>query len=28
VAVLWAVIFIDVRPSFAWLFRARVQPQA
>src|SRR5712672_3371137 len=28
VAVLWAVIFVDVRPSFAGLFRARVQPQA
>jgi hypothetical protein len=28
VAVLWAVIFVDVRPFFAGLFRARVQPQA
>src|ERR1700720_3624728 len=28
VAVLWAAIFIDVRPSFAGSFRARVQPQA
>ncbi len=28
VAVLWAVIFVGVRRSFAGLFRARVQPQA
>ena len=28
VAVLWAVIFIDVRPAFAGLFRSRLEPQA
>jgi len=28
VALLWAVIFIDVRPAFSGLFQARVQPQA
>jgi putative oxidoreductase len=28
VAVLWAVIFIDVRRAFAALFRARVQARA
>ena len=28
VAVLWAVIFVDVRPAFAALFQARVQARA
>jgi putative oxidoreductase len=28
VAVLWAVIFVDVRPAFAGLFEARLQPRA
>jgi hypothetical protein len=28
VAVLWAVIFVDVRPAFAGLFRSRSQAQA
>lgn len=28
VAVLWAVIFIDVRPAFSGLFQARLQPRA
>jgi putative oxidoreductase len=28
VALLWAVIFIDVRPAFSALFQARVQPRA
>lgn len=28
VAVLWAVIFIDVRPAFSGLFRSRLEPQA
>ena len=28
VALLWAVIFVDVRPAFSGLFQARVQPQA
>jgi putative oxidoreductase len=28
VAVLWAVIFVDVRPAFAPLFQARVQARA
>src|SRR6266516_1736905 len=28
VAVLWAVIFVDVRPAFAGLFQSRLQPQA
>jgi hypothetical protein len=28
VAVLWAVIFIDVRPAFSGLFQARWQPRA
>ena len=28
VAVLWAVIFVDVRPAFAGLFQARLQAQA
>jgi hypothetical protein len=28
VAVLWAVIFVDVRPAFAGLFQARLQPRA
>ena len=28
VALLWAVIFFDVRPAFSGLFQARVQPQA
>ena len=28
VAVLWATIFIDVRPAFAGLFQSRFQPQA
>jgi putative oxidoreductase len=27
VAVLWAVIFVDVRPAFAGLFQARLQPR-
>jgi hypothetical protein len=27
VAVLWAVIFIDVRPAFSGLFQARLQPR-
>src|SRR5580700_8287946 len=25
VAVLWAAIFVDVRPAFAWLFQSRLQ---
>jgi len=28
VALLWAVIFVDVRPAFAALFRARLQARA
>jgi hypothetical protein len=28
VALLWAVIFVDVRPAFAALFQARVQARA
>jgi putative oxidoreductase len=28
VAILWAVIFADVRPAFAALFQARLQAQA
>jgi hypothetical protein len=28
VAVLWAAIFIDVRPAFSGLFQSRLQPQA
>jgi putative oxidoreductase len=28
VAVLWAVIFVDVRPAFAGLFQARLQARA
>ena len=28
VAVLWVLIFVDVKPAFAGLFQARVQPQA
>ena len=28
VAVLWAVIFIDVRPAFSGLFQSRWQPRA
>ena len=28
VAVLWAVIFIDVRPAFSGLFQARLRPRA
>jgi hypothetical protein len=28
VAVLWAVIFVDVRPAFAGLFRSRLQARA
>ena len=28
VAVLWAVIFIDVRPAFPGLFQSRLQPRA
>jgi putative oxidoreductase len=28
VAVLWAVIFIDVRPAFFGLFQSRLQPRA
>jgi len=28
VAVLWAVIFIDVRPAFSGLFQARLQARA
>ncbi len=28
VAALWAVIFVAVRPAFAGLFQARLQPQA
>ena len=28
VAVLWAVIFVDVRPAFAGLFQPRLRPQA
>src|SRR4030088_2697815 len=28
VAILWAVIFADVRPAFAGLFQARLQPRA
>jgi putative oxidoreductase len=28
VAVLWAVIFVSVRPAFSGLFEARLQPQA
>ena len=27
VAVLWAVIFIDVRPAFSGLFQSRLQPE-
>jgi putative oxidoreductase len=27
VAILWALIFIDVRPAFAGLFQARLQPR-
>jgi hypothetical protein len=28
VAVLWALIFIDVRPAFAGLFQSRLQPRS
>ena len=28
VALLWAVIFIDVRPAFSGLFQSRLQPRA
>src|SRR6267154_823464 len=28
VAVLWAVIFVDVRPAFAGLFQSRLRPRA
>ena len=28
VALLWAAIFIDVRPAFSGLFQARFQPRA
>jgi putative oxidoreductase len=28
VAVLWGVIFVDVRPAFAGLFQSRLQPRA
>jgi putative oxidoreductase len=28
VALLWAVIFVDVRPAFSGLFQSRLQPQA
>jgi putative oxidoreductase len=28
VAVLWGLIFVDVRPAFAGLFQARLQPRA
>ena len=28
VAVLWAVVFLEVRPAFATLFQARVQARA
>jgi putative oxidoreductase len=28
VAVLWAVVFSDVRPAFSELFQARLQPRA
>ena len=28
VAVLWAVIFVDVRPAFAGLFQSRLQARA
>src|ERR1700740_1238253 len=28
VTVLWAVIFVDVRPAFAGLFQSRLQPRA
>jgi putative oxidoreductase len=28
VAILWAVIFVNVRPAYAGLFQARLQPQA
>ncbi len=28
VAVLWAAVFIDVRPAFSGLFQARLQPRA
>jgi len=28
VAVLWAVIFVDVRPAFAGLFQSRSKAQA
>lgn len=28
VAVLWAVIFIDVRPAFSGLFQSRLEPRA
>ena len=27
VAVLWALIFVDVRPAFAGLFQSRLQPE-
>ena len=28
VAVLWALIFVDVRPAFSGLFQSRLQPEA
>ena len=28
VAVLWALVFVDVRPAFAGLFQSRLQPRA
>jgi hypothetical protein len=28
VAVLWAAIFIDVRPAFSGLFQSRLEPRA
>jgi hypothetical protein len=28
VAIVWAVIFVDVRPAFAGLFQSRSQAQA
>ena len=28
VAVLWAVIFVDVRPAFTGLFQSRLQPRS
>jgi putative oxidoreductase len=28
VALLWAVIFIDVRPAFSGLFQSRLEPRA